>query len=316
MRAQAVEQQDVGPLAHRQHRDAAAGQARRRGRAAAAGGRRAAGTGPRSRRRGRGRRGRRAGAARTPRRRDSSPWRRRSQVSASVPMTTSGRRRVTPLRTRAPCSVQRTSHVWPDVAEAHVVGRVEARARRRDSAPAACGTPRRRASQPGGMTAATRPRRGTVPYRSARRPSQTSRSLRRLPAHTCAAIRLHDTRTGAARRRSSRATRARSGSTRAGPTVYSRIHVGNARPFVVFSLLKRFLEHEGYDATLVTNVTDVNDKIYDAARERGRAAARAGARDDRRLHGRHRRRSGSGGPTTSRWPRETIDGDRRPDRRR
>ncbi len=31
-----------------------------------------------------------------------------------------------------------------------------------------------------------------------------------------------------------------------GPTVYSRIHVGNARPFVVFSLLKRFLEHEGY----------------------------------------------------------------------
>jgi cysteinyl-tRNA synthetase len=54
-----------------------------------------------------------------------------------------------------------------------------------------------------------------------------------------------------------------------GPTVYERIHVGNARPFVVFSLLKRFLEHEGYDATLVVNVTDVNDKIYDAARERG-----------------------------------------------
>ena len=54
-----------------------------------------------------------------------------------------------------------------------------------------------------------------------------------------------------------------------GPTVYGRIHVGNARPFVVFSLLKRFLEHEGYDATLVVNITDVNDKIYDAARERG-----------------------------------------------
>jgi cysteinyl-tRNA synthetase len=54
-----------------------------------------------------------------------------------------------------------------------------------------------------------------------------------------------------------------------GPTVYGRIHVGNARPYVVFSLLKRFLEHEGYDATLVVNVTDVNDKIYDAARERG-----------------------------------------------
>jgi cysteinyl-tRNA synthetase len=54
-----------------------------------------------------------------------------------------------------------------------------------------------------------------------------------------------------------------------GPTVYGRIHVGNARPFVMFSLLKRFLEHEGYDAKLVVNVTDVNDKIYDAARERG-----------------------------------------------
>ncbi len=54
-----------------------------------------------------------------------------------------------------------------------------------------------------------------------------------------------------------------------GPTVYSRIHVGNARPFVVFALLKRLLEHEGYEVTLVENVTDVNDKIYDAARERG-----------------------------------------------
>src|ERR671926_57543 len=54
-----------------------------------------------------------------------------------------------------------------------------------------------------------------------------------------------------------------------GPTVYGRIHVGNARPYVVFLLLKRFLEHEGYHATFVANVTDVNDKIYDAARERG-----------------------------------------------
>jgi cysteinyl-tRNA synthetase len=58
-----------------------------------------------------------------------------------------------------------------------------------------------------------------------------------------------------------------------GPTVYSRIHVGNARPFVVFSLLKRFLEHEGYEATLVANVTDVNDKIYDAAAAAGRPSA-------------------------------------------
>jgi cysteinyl-tRNA synthetase len=52
-----------------------------------------------------------------------------------------------------------------------------------------------------------------------------------------------------------------------GPTVYARIHVGNARPFVVFALLKRLLEHEGYEVTLVENVTDVTDKISEAARE-------------------------------------------------
>jgi cysteinyl-tRNA synthetase len=55
-----------------------------------------------------------------------------------------------------------------------------------------------------------------------------------------------------------------------GPTVYGRIHIGNARPYVIFTLLKRFLEHQGLDATLVINVTDINDKIYDAAREAGK----------------------------------------------
>jgi cysteinyl-tRNA synthetase len=62
-----------------------------------------------------------------------------------------------------------------------------------------------------------------------------------------------------------------------GPTVYSRIHIGNARPFVVFSLLERFLRHEGYDVDLVVNVTDVNDKIYDAARPAGRPSAELAA---------------------------------------
>ena len=51
-----------------------------------------------------------------------------------------------------------------------------------------------------------------------------------------------------------------------GPTVYSRIHIGNARPFVVFSLLARFLRSEGYRTKLVVNVTDINDKIYEAAK--------------------------------------------------
>jgi cysteinyl-tRNA synthetase len=59
-----------------------------------------------------------------------------------------------------------------------------------------------------------------------------------------------------------------------GPTVYGPVHVGNARPYVVFSQLKRFLEHEGYEVDLVSNVTDVNDKIYDAAREAGVPSAR------------------------------------------
>ena len=50
-----------------------------------------------------------------------------------------------------------------------------------------------------------------------------------------------------------------------GPTVYGPVHIGNARPFVVFSLLKRFLAHEGYEVDFVANITDVNDKIYAAA---------------------------------------------------
>ncbi len=63
-----------------------------------------------------------------------------------------------------------------------------------------------------------------------------------------------------------------------GPTVYSRIHIGNARPFVVFSLLARFLRSEGYAAKLVVNVTDINDKIYEAARGVGEPSAEFAAR--------------------------------------
>jgi cysteinyl-tRNA synthetase len=63
-----------------------------------------------------------------------------------------------------------------------------------------------------------------------------------------------------------------------GPTVYSRIHIGNARPYVVFSLFARFLRSEGYRARLVVNVTDVNDKIYTAAAAAGEPSAEFGAR--------------------------------------
>ena len=52
-----------------------------------------------------------------------------------------------------------------------------------------------------------------------------------------------------------------------GPTVYQRIHIGNARPFVISLWLKRWLERAGYEVALVENITDINDKIYDAAPE-------------------------------------------------
>jgi len=50
-----------------------------------------------------------------------------------------------------------------------------------------------------------------------------------------------------------------------GPTVYQRAHIGNAVPFVIFSWLRNWLRARGYDVTYVHNITDVNDKIYDAA---------------------------------------------------
>jgi cysteinyl-tRNA synthetase len=58
-----------------------------------------------------------------------------------------------------------------------------------------------------------------------------------------------------------------------GPTVYARAHIGNARPYVVAVWYKRWLRERGYDVTLVHNITDVNDKIYEAAP--GASAARA-----------------------------------------
>src|SRR5436305_6901785 len=50
-----------------------------------------------------------------------------------------------------------------------------------------------------------------------------------------------------------------------GPTVYARAHVGNARPFVLGMWLRAWLRRRGYETTLVHNITDINDKIYEAA---------------------------------------------------
>ena len=89
-----------------------------------------------------------------------------------------------------------------------------------------------------------------------------------------------------------------------GPTVYNYFHIGNARPFIVFDTLRRYLEHKGYEVKYVQNFTDIDDKMIRRANEgagrplhqgilhrRGRAGDRA--RDgeparDRAHRGHHR----------------------------
>jgi cysteinyl-tRNA synthetase len=92
-----------------------------------------------------------------------------------------------------------------------------------------------------------------------------------------------------------------------GPTVYSRIHIGNARPFVVFSLFARFLRSEGYRSRLVVNVTDVNDKIYAAAAAAGEPSARFAARMSA-AYLQDTDRLGLGRPDAEPLATETIEG--------
>ncbi len=54
-----------------------------------------------------------------------------------------------------------------------------------------------------------------------------------------------------------------------GPTVYNLIHIGNARPMIVFDTARRYMEHKGYDVNYVSNFTDVDDKIIKKANEEG-----------------------------------------------
>ncbi len=91
-----------------------------------------------------------------------------------------------------------------------------------------------------------------------------------------------------------------------GPTVYSRIHIGNARPFVVFSLLARFLKSEGYRAKLVVNVTDINDKIYDAAWKVGESST-AFAEEMARAYFEDTDRLGLGRPDAEPLATESIE---------
>ena len=52
-----------------------------------------------------------------------------------------------------------------------------------------------------------------------------------------------------------------------GPTVYNYIHIGNARPAIVFDTVRRYFEYRGYDVNYVSNFTDVDDKLIRAAKE-------------------------------------------------
>jgi len=55
-----------------------------------------------------------------------------------------------------------------------------------------------------------------------------------------------------------------------GPTVYNYFHVGNARPLIMFDVLRSYLEYRGYEVTLVQNFTDIDDKIINRANEEGK----------------------------------------------
>ncbi len=57
-----------------------------------------------------------------------------------------------------------------------------------------------------------------------------------------------------------------------GPTVYNKIHVGNARTFISFDTIRRYLEYRGYEVKFVQNLTDVDDKIINRANEEGKSA--------------------------------------------
>ena len=58
-----------------------------------------------------------------------------------------------------------------------------------------------------------------------------------------------------------------------GPTVYDQIHIGNARTFLSFDVIRRYLMYKGYQVTFAQNLTDVDDKIINRANEEGRTAA-------------------------------------------
>ena len=72
-----------------------------------------------------------------------------------------------------------------------------------------------------------------------------------------------------------------------GPTVYNFIHIGNARPMIVFDTVRRYFEYKGYDVNFVSNFTDVDDKIIKKAIEEGVSANQDFAKIHCRMQKRH-----------------------------
>ena len=64
-----------------------------------------------------------------------------------------------------------------------------------------------------------------------------------------------------------------------GPTVYDYIHVGNARPMIVFDTLRRYFEHKGYQVNFVSNFTDIDDKIINRSIQEGIPASEVSEND-------------------------------------
>src|SRR3954467_5900792 len=90
-----------------------------------------------------------------------------------------------------------------------------------------------------------------------------------------------------------------------GPAVSTPVPIGDARPFVVFPLFARFLRSEGYRPKLVVNVTDINDKIYVAARAVGKGSEEFAA-EMTRAYVEDTARLGAGRPDAEPLASETV----------
>ena len=63
-----------------------------------------------------------------------------------------------------------------------------------------------------------------------------------------------------------------------GPTVYDYFHIGNARPFIIFDTMRRYLEYRGYTVKFVQNFTDIDDKMINRANKEGITVKELGER--------------------------------------